>query len=698
MKRLSRSIIFFVCVPAILIFKETVAQSIINPSDPVVNYNPNSKPIPPGWMEIGKWVRTPNTAVKNRNLTWYNAGGIDRYKAYVFQNISFRVQFPRTYNPTANDGKKYPLIIFFHGKGENATAPLYDASTGLNYDNEYQLIQGPREFDTANQNGSYDGYVIVPQITDAFYQGILDNTLLIVKYMIANNKVDPFHIVVNGLSEGGIACWEMLSSYPTYISSSIPMSSPLGGILYSMTVDNTYIKKIKFTPIWLSNGGKDTNPSPSQVQQVKDSMAKYGSNFRVYTDPASGHSTWYQMWAQRDFWPFVNRSYSSNPWPLFGRSQFWPAEPINATIGINPGFEAYEWRRNNTLITNANGNEIHVTGTGIYDARVKRDGVWSDWSHVPVTIKGNDYRIQAEDWIAMNGVNTEITRDVDGNLNVGWIDNGDWLDYTIAPYLSGAYTLKLRLAAAYTGAKLQIRGSDSSVLATVNVPRTGGYQNWQTVTISLPLSAGVKNIRIKSIATTNFNINWMEFSMAGQSPLPVKFIYFNAQCRGEGVNLQWKTAQEINAERFSVQRSADGINWTEIGTVAAAGQSNQQRTYVFADKTASASNLYRIVEYDFNGQQTISSIVRSNCSVRTELRLYPNPSAGNSTLSINLDRSSDVTIQVVDSKGAVMQQKQVLLPPGNSTIPLDMSNYPGGVYSINLHYNGEMKTIKMIKK
>jgi endoglucanase len=438
-------------------------------------------------------------------------------------------------------------------------------------------------------------------------------------------------------------------------------------------------------------------------------MAKYGGNFVEVIFPNNSHDTWYSFWQQPNFWPFVNKVYSSNPWPLFAKTKFWIGQPINTTLGLTPGFESYEWRRNGVLLP-GNGNEILVTTTGVYDARVRKNGVWSEWSHVPVKIiSANTYRKEAEDWANMSGVQTENTTDVGGGQNVGWIEKNDWMDYTLgtqdttsmpAPYFPGTYTVNLRVAAIGSGAQFEIRNSDSVVLATVNVPQTGGWQTWQTVSVDIPLKSGIQNLRIKSISTTNFNINWMDFTMkAAQSSLPVKFEYISSECKGGGVmNVKWRTSAEQNTDRFSVQRSVDGVNWSEIGSVAAAGQSSVERSYVFADRTAGATNLYRVVEYDYNGQTTISSIVRGGCGIQSEVRLYPNPSKGSSALSIPLSQASSVRLQVMDSKGAVVQQKQIMLPAGNNTVPIDVSKYAEGVYSVQVQYNNQTKTIKLIKQ
>src|SRR6476660_5077636 len=86
---------------------QTAAQSIMLPSDPVITYNSASPPVEPVWGEIGKWVRTVR-------LSWNTTD----YKCYIYKGLPFRLKFPKTYNPTANDGKRYPMMVFFHGLGE----------------------------------------------------------------------------------------------------------------------------------------------------------------------------------------------------------------------------------------------------------------------------------------------------------------------------------------------------------------------------------------------------------------------------------------------------------------------------------------------------------------------------------------------------------------------------------------------------
>lgn len=63
----------------------------------------------------------------------------------------------------------------------------------------------------------------------------------------------------------------------------------------------------------------------------------------------------------------------------------------------------------------------------------------------------------------------------------------------------------------------------------------------------------------------------------GNVILPVQFAKYDIQCNDKGAIITWATATEQNSNRFEIQRSTDGINWTTIDNVVAAGNSNDQK-------------------------------------------------------------------------------------------------------------------------
>jgi endoglucanase len=120
-------------------------------------------------------------------------------------------------------------------------------------------------------------------------------------------------------------------------------------------------------------------------------------------------------------------------------------------------------------------------------------------------------KIEAEHYATMQGIQTEPTSDAGGGLNVGWQDSGDWMDYSVNVSSAGTYTMNFRVATMFNGPQFQVRNSAGTVMATVNVPNTGSFQTWQTISTQVSLPAGQQTIRIfTSNAAGGWNINWFE--------------------------------------------------------------------------------------------------------------------------------------------------------------------------------------------
>ncbi|MCE7041836.1 carbohydrate-binding protein [Dyadobacter sp. CY312] len=118
-------------------------------------------------------------------------------------------------------------------------------------------------------------------------------------------------------------------------------------------------------------------------------------------------------------------------------------------------------------------------------------------------------KVEAENYSAIYGANTETCEDVGGGLDIGWINDGSWMDYSVNVPTAGGYTFKLRIANGFSdNAEIQIR-SGSNVLDSRIVPRTGGMQGWQTISIFAQLPAGNQTVRIYAQKGI-FSVNWFE--------------------------------------------------------------------------------------------------------------------------------------------------------------------------------------------
>ena len=137
---------------------------------------------------------------------------------------------------------------------------------------------------------------------------------------------------------------------------------------------------------------------------------------------------------------------------------------------------------------------------------------------VRATSSSSSVTIQAENYSAMSGIQTEPTTDTGGGLNVGYADTGDWMAYNSINFpTSGSYLIEYRVASAVNGAVLSSDlNAGSIILGNVNVPNTGGWQNWQTVSQTVNVNAGTYNFGIY-IQNSGVNLNWFRITKVGNA-------------------------------------------------------------------------------------------------------------------------------------------------------------------------------------
>jgi len=206
----------------------------------------------------------------------------------------------------------------------------------------------------------------------------------------------------------------------------------------------------------------------------------------------------------------------------------------------------------------------------------------------------------------------------------------------------------------------------------------------------------IDDLRIYNRALSQAEINTL-------TVLPVKLNFFNASIKDNKVTLHWQTALEQNSQAFDIQRSIDGVNFIDIGRVAAAGSSNTALNYSYTDKLpASFQHLktiyYRLKSVDIDGRFTISHIVSVKLDAdEIQLLVFPNPAKEMLNVQINNRQKGDAVLLVTDATGRQVFKKEIQLSEGNNTIPVYISLFKPGVYIVSLINGSESFTRQFVK-
>jgi glucose/arabinose dehydrogenase len=292
---------------------------------------------------------------------------------------------------------------------------------------------------------------------------------------------------------------------------------------------------------------------------------------------------------------------------------------------------------------------------------------------------GNQYRT-AED--------VDLQNCAEGTYNIGWVSNGEWLEYTLNATTSAAYMVDVRVAAPGTGRRFHIEMDGVDVSGSINVPNTGGFQAWQSLTVPLGnISGGVHVFRFVFEAN-DLNVNYLDFQLA--AVLPVQIVSFDAQqTTTKDVRLSWNVASQSGIIKYEVERSTDGKLYTTVGTVTANDQENF--SYRYDDRSPAGDKFYyrlKIIEAD---RTTYSKIAELNYRSTVEAaRLYPQPATSTVIVELNNEQLLNTVATLVDNQGRVLKQIKLTQPRQS----INVSALKPGTYYLRLNNKESLKLIK----
>jgi hypothetical protein len=281
-----------------------------------------------------------------------------------------------------------------------------------------------------------------------------------------------------------------------------------------------------------------------------------------------------------------------------------------------------------------------------------------------------------------DGTTTSGVNFPDGAFIVSTIKNLNWAFSTANGLTGGTYDLG-------------ISGTGYGVINSVNDLRL-------TLASSVVGTAGVNggttaNPQVNRTGLTLANLN-NTFFLGSVNPtmttLPIQFTSFTATPENGEVVLNWSTAEELNSDYFTVQRSADGISWENLQQVAAAGNSSSAAAYTSYDRSPLPGvSHYRLMMTDKDGGTTYSIVALVNFNGNVSgISVYPNPAVN--YINISFSTPGNYTLTLVNEIGQVLATN-ASVNAGN--LVWNVSNRTPGIYFIQiLSQDGHSETRKII--
>ncbi|MEG3635113.1 family 43 glycosylhydrolase [Micromonospora palythoicola] len=172
----------------------------------------------------------------------------------------------------------------------------------------------------------------------------------------------------------------------------------------------------------------------------------------------------------------------------------------------------------------------------------------------------NPYVRQEAETIAWgSGIETEPSSE--GGMNVGWLDNGDYIKVKGVAFGTGATTFSARVASATSGGRIEVRLDSTSgpLVGTCTVAGTGGWQTWTTTSCGVSGATGTRDLYLRFTGGSGslFNVNWWQFAGGGSAPTAYRIINRNS---GQVVDVQ-----QPNLDNLAVigQWSSNGNAWQQ---------------------------------------------------------------------------------------------------------------------------------------
>lgn len=232
----------------------------------------------------------------------------------------------------------------------------------------------------------------------------------------------------------------------------------------------------------------------------------------------------------------------------------------------------------------------------------------------------------------------------------------------------------------------------TQVLATVDMTSIA-VGTWKlvhgTYTATTTNASFVFSVR-ETTGSKNFALDDICLSVCTNcAALPLHQLELRSYLQGNNVSLKWVAENEMGTESFVVERSTDGVNFSQIASRAPSGPLNTPTEYQQSDDIQSLSSAsvvyYRIKAIDREGRIAYSNIATVRLNKTAGVQVWPNPFGDFVNITYNSSASTKVDVSVVNSLGKVVKQSNYSVSRGLNQISVNgLETLSSGIYFIRI--------------
>lgn len=190
------------------------------------------------------------------------------------------------------------------------------------------------------------------------------------------------------------------------------------------------------------------------------------------------------------------------------------------------------------------------------------------------------------------------------------------------------------------------------------------------------------------------------FALAnGEGTLPISLLSFDAKYKNNKVQLNWKTASEINSKSFEIEKSVNGTDFVKITSLPGSNTSNELHTYeAFDYNPLGGLSYYRLKQIDIDGKVNLFGIKSVNIQELTNNKLTIYKDSRTNVLDITIPNSTlaQVNISIIDMNGRILYKELMNSSSENGLFQTTIQKqFVKGVYIISITGNGFSKAEKV---